>query len=280
MNYEDLTIYTVRRLVEMLQRTSRNSDVIEAIVSQIELEPTPHDRVTIGSVIRLLNQTNGCTVLPEEIAALLNAPEPVLFQPDQPTISQRRARDIMGANMFGVQDAIHHFGLDPTVQQLTAMSEVPFTEKLLQDRKDSHVLVAVFPLSIAIIKNKITALEFDISNTDLPINDQGEPKWHLIRKTLVPGSRGITWNLQQQLLSENEVIPTAQVMVYTIVGHYLVTSERLFLGQYINTSTQLNNYPTQHVYIGFQTSRLTIHLGLFSKDNVHANLGIASALKP
>src|SRR3989344_2565717 len=44
------------------------------------------------------------------------------------TTSQKRAREIMGRNMFGVEEAISHFGVNPTRQQTAALSEIPSSD--------------------------------------------------------------------------------------------------------------------------------------------------------
>ena len=64
------------------------------------------------------------------------------------TTSQKLAREIMGKNFFGVEEATEHFGVNPTDKQLVALAEIPLTEKALRECKDTHVLVAVFPLSV------------------------------------------------------------------------------------------------------------------------------------
>jgi hypothetical protein len=60
------------------------------------------------------------------------------------TTSQKRAREIMGRNMFGVEEAIRHFGVTPSRQQIAGLSEIPFSETTLEQCKETHVLVAVF----------------------------------------------------------------------------------------------------------------------------------------
>jgi len=53
----------------------------------------------------------------------------------EPTTSQKRAREIMGKNMFGVEEAIQRFGVNPTRQQTLVLSEIPFSEEVLQKAK-------------------------------------------------------------------------------------------------------------------------------------------------
>lgn len=159
----------------------------------------------------------------------------------EPTTSQKRGREIMGRNYFGVEEAIRHFGVNPKRQELAALSEIPFTEAMLEECKSTHVLVAVFPMSILDIRGKVERKLF-YRHEDAWYNKQafaglrGEVGWHLIRKTPVSNSTSKTWGEQQALLAESEETPTARVMVYTIIGHFLSTDERLFESVYVRCS--------------------------------------------
>jgi len=157
----------------------------------------------------------------------------------EPTTNQKRAREIMGRNFFGVEEAIKHFGVNPTRQQLAALSEIPFSEAVLEQSKNTHVLVAVFPFSILEIRGKVDSkLFYDQSwyNKQSFAKECGEVNWQLILKTPVPDSTYKNWQEQLALLNKDYGVPTAQVMVYTIIGHYLATGERLFENIYVRTS--------------------------------------------
>ncbi len=160
----------------------------------------------------------------------------------EPTTSQKRACEIMGKNFFGVAEAIGHFGFNPSKQQLAALAEIPFTEGVLESCKDTHVLVVVFPLSILEIRGgKIPSGQRlfygqDWYNKQAFAKDRGEMGWKLVRKTPVENSTSKTWDEQQLLLGKNEEVPTARVMVYTIIGHFLATGERLFEKIYVRSS--------------------------------------------
>ena len=154
--------------------------------------------------------------------------------------SQTRAREIMGANMFGIEEAIKHFGVNPSRRQLVSLSEVPFSEDTLTACKDTHVLVAVFPLSIVDIRGIVKKLpdqtlfyNQDWYDEEAFASDKGETGWQLVRKTPIANSTGKTWNEQQALLTDDEETPKAQVMVYTIIGVFLATGERLFEKVYV-----------------------------------------------
>jgi hypothetical protein len=45
--------------------------------------------------------------------------------------SQERAREIMRRNFFGVEEAIEHFGVNPSKRELAALAAVPFSEETL-----------------------------------------------------------------------------------------------------------------------------------------------------
>ncbi|MDD4290276.1 MAG: hypothetical protein PHH83_03280 [Patescibacteria group bacterium] len=156
------------------------------------------------------------------------------------TTSQKRAREILP--VFGIEKAIKHFKIKPTAKELSVLAEIPFPESVLQECKDTHILVAVFPISIIKIRDKVKHDLF-YSHEDAWYNKQsfakelGNVSWQLIRKTPVVDSTFKNWSEQRSLLTKDEETPSAQVMVYTIIGYYLSTGERLFEKVYVRTSS-------------------------------------------
>jgi hypothetical protein len=148
---------------------------------------------------------------------------------------------LIGIPMFGVQEAIQHFGVKPTKSQLAALSVIPFSEAELREVKDTHILVATLPLSVVDIKGRVDRSLFYSKEDawyqkEAFAKDKGQAGWHLVRKTIVPNSTSKTYPEQQSLLAENEETPSARVMVYTVIGHYLATGERLFSNIYARCS--------------------------------------------
>lgn len=195
--------------------------------------------------------------------------------------SHKNARAIMGKNFFGVEEAIKHFGINPSKQQLAYLAEVPFTEEVLKSCKDTHVLVAVFPMSILDIRGKVERKLF-YSHDDAWYNkqafakDKGEVGWQLVRKQPLADSTNKTGNEQHALLSQDEETPKAQVVVYTIIGHFLASGERLFENIYVRCS-DLDS-------VGFR-----VHVGYFDAkglsvdgwydDHRFGSLGLSAARK-
>lgn len=87
MRGEDLTLSDIHRLVVALEQAPQRPDVIQAIIARVPPEPIAHGRVTIASLLRLLESTNGSTVLPEAVVQLLNTPEPAMPELTPPPVT-------------------------------------------------------------------------------------------------------------------------------------------------------------------------------------------------
>lgn len=199
----------------------------------------------------------------------------------EPSTSQKRAREIMGKNIFGIEEAIKHFGVNPSKRDLAYMAEVPFSEEVLSACKDTHVLVAVFPMSILDIRGKAER-GFFYSYEDAWYNkqsfakDKGAMGWQLVRKTPIENSTSKNWNEQQALLSKDEETPKAQVMVYTIIGHYLATSERLFEKVYVRCVDLVSG--GYRVFVGYFGAR-GLYVGRWGGSIRREYIGLSSARK-
>ena len=199
------------------------------------------------------------------------------------TVSQTMAHEIMGKNFFGIEEAIKHFGVNPSMRQIAMLHQVPFTAEVLKACKDTHILIAVFPLSILDIRDIVKKLpnqtlfyNQDWYDKEAFAKDKSEIGWQLIRKTPVPDSTKKTWGEQQTLLAKEEETPKAQVMVYTIIGHFLATGERLFEKVYVRC-------------IDFDSDGIHVSVGIFddrglvvyywSGDSRFVIIGVSSARK-
>ncbi|KKS15816.1 MAG: hypothetical protein UU71_C0013G0005 [Parcubacteria group bacterium GW2011_GWB1_41_6] len=170
------------------------------------------------------------------------------------SVRNKRAHEIMGRNFFGVEEAIIHLRVKPTRQQLAALSEIPFSEAVLEQSKDTHILEAVFPLSILEIRGKVDqklfySLEYVWYNKESFAKKRGEVNWQLVRKTPVDISTLKNGQEQQALLIKDDKVPSARVMVYTIIGHYLATDEWLFKNIHVLTSSVDSGGLS--IYVGF-----------------------------
>lgn len=161
----------------------------------------------------------------------------------EPSTNQTRAREIMGANVFGVEEAIKHYGISPSGRHLAYMAEVGYSEQTLIACKDTHILSAVFRFSGLEVREKVKSKKVFYKQNkqnwydEQPFaNDKGALEWHLVRKTHVKDSMSKTWSQQQDLLLPEEETPTFQVLAYTVIGHFLATDEKLFEDVYVRCS--------------------------------------------
>lgn len=152
-------------------------------------------------------------------------------------VTTARARAIMGRNFFGSAEAEKYFGLKPTEEDLRTLSVIPFSEETLRQCRDAHILVAVLSISILGIRAKVDCKLFYQHedawyNNEQFAKEQGIASWHLVRKDIVSNSTSKNWKKQIALLGKDEEVPSARVMVYTIIGHYLANGERIFQSIY------------------------------------------------
>lgn len=196
------------------------------------------------------------------------------------TTSQKRAEKIMERRFFGIDDAVEYFGVEPTEDQLKALSRIPFSKEVLKENKITHVLVAVFPLSIVDIKERVDSTLFDQTHEwyydDFFGNEKGKACWKLVRMTPVEGSKSKYWREQQFFITENEEVPTAQIMVYTIIGYYLKYDWRMFEKSAVITSS--TDQACSHIAIGY----FRVDLGIYGfwDSNGNSGIGLASVRKP
>jgi hypothetical protein len=204
------------------------------------------------------------------------------------TASQATAREIMDKNFFGIEEVQKHFGLTLSKRQIAYMTEVPFSEKTLHECKDTHILVAYIPVSIVSVRAKTAGVKLpknhrmfykeDWYDKDEVGNSVSALEWHLIRKTSVPDSKPMTWTQQREMVDATNIdrIPEADVMVYTIIGHFLETGVRLFEKECVRTSTlELGG---SHVVVGYFDSK-GLRVKTWNDNFSHEHHGVSDGRK-
>ncbi len=164
------------------------------------------------------------------------------------TTSQKRSREIMGNNFFGVEEAIKHYGVNPTRQQLAVLSEIPFSEAVLEQLRDTHILVAVFPQIYGKAPELFGNHKDAWYNKESFAEEHGKVTWQLVRKTPVENSTSKKWQEQQALITKDDEVPSARVITYVIIGHRLATGARLFENIYVRTSSPSSD--VTHILVG------------------------------
>ncbi len=168
----------------------------------------------------------------------------------EPTTSQKQAREIMGKNFLGVEEVTEHFGIVLTKKERTKIAEIPFSEAMLQECKDTHILFLGVnhdkegkPLTINRFKEMFPTdsqpkfYSYQESWYDdrkkFATKETPELRWYLIKKAILEESRSKTYNQQEKLLKENEYRERAVVYIYGILLMFEVTGERLLEDDYV-----------------------------------------------
>src|SRR3989344_6029384 len=202
----------------------------------------------------------------EEVAARINADSAfvanitrLMVNGDyEPSTSQKLARGIMGKNFF-------------------------VSEEILKSCRDTHILVAVFPLSILDIRglakkqsDRTLFCSQDWYDEQAFAKDKGKVGWQLVRKEPIANSTSKTLNDQQALLSKDEETPTARVVIYTMVGHFLATGEYLLDKIYVHCVDLGSD--GNRVFVGcFDAEGL--HVYDWYDDDCYVSIGLSAARK-
>jgi len=199
-----------------------------------------------------------------------------------PSTDQKRAREIMGNNFLGVEDAIKHFGISITDDEASALRDIPFPESVLRECKDTHILFPGYPLSISDIRGRVPR-ELFYSHEDSWYNgekfakkEKVQLRWYLIRQDITPNSTSKTYQDQVALLPDTEEPPRACEMVYMIILYYLTYQKRLFenlYGRCVDVSS--NGY---RVYVGdFDSDGLSVDY--WAGDGCDGYVGVVASRK-
>ncbi len=161
------------------------------------------------------------------------------------TTSLRRAKRIMGRHIFTPDDAFLYVGAPLPETARRMLKRVSFNEATLRHCKDTHLLVAVLPISINEIRAKAERRHFSDNNwyADLAFaKDEGLAGWHLVRKSSLPKSVWLPLGGQLGLLTEREALPSARVMVFTIIGFREKQGDHLFDAEFVRCADREGNY--------------------------------------
>lgn len=220
-----------------------------------------------------------------EISLLIPIPMPKPAYESTP--SQVASRIIMGKNFLGIEEVMRHYGAVFTAEQLAELAEIPFSEAEIEERKNTHLLVAYFPgMSVLNIRAKAPnekSKKAFRSYKDAWYNPQAFATsektgigWAFVRKTAVEDSFSKAFTDQTQLLRPGDEVPRACEFVYAVVLYFMVTGERLFQNVYVRCSDIVSG--GGRVFAGFFADD---GLGISDLwgDGPHDFIGLASVRK-
>ncbi len=182
--------------------------------------------------------------------------------------SHENAKAIMGGNFLGLEEVQQAFGVKYTPAQRAKLATIPFSEETLCACKDSHVLVAGFPMSINDVRKNRNVVgnaaklfymgtgECWLTNFNFA-NKSVECRWYLLRKKYVDAV-AMSYGCQIGMIPKDEENPEACDVVFATIALFLKTGERLFRHVYARCNDRV---PTKH-HVD------QVYLGLFDLDGL------------
>jgi len=188
----------------------------------------------------------------------------------EPSPFRERAREIMGQNYYGPEEELYRLG--PSLVALAPLGEVPWSEEVLKEVRDTHLLVAVFPRSIEDMGRGSRV------SKEPWATDRGLHGWYLVRKEPIDEVRLKMWEEQRALLPQDEEVLSLRVLLYALTMYYSMTGEILFEGMTVRCSDVNVDgcRAVLHPYVGYDDTFPTFEVGLREDDEHEHDLVLAS----
>lgn len=201
-----------------------------------------------------------------------------------PFVDTETAEKIMGRNYIGLDDIAEHSDIIIFQEDREFFSRIPYSQALLEQCQHTHILIPGFPLGVLDIFIKVPESHFHFDSDPWWISEKFtaerkmEKRWYLIRRNVLPGSAGKSYEDQTKMVVEHgEDIPMGCELIYAIVFYYLVTGIRLF--------GKIKAH-CKDIYL----DGVNFHVGFFSKGHIDVrgyangnnkeNIGISSMKNP
>lgn len=188
--------------------------------------------------------------------------------------------------IFGIEEAAHHFGLHVSPATYSSFETIPWGIDDLNRVAETHLLVAVLPISIIRIRERLRSLrrspllyghETVQYYHDNFARAPGTAGWHLVRQNPLPGSYERKFGEPISAPDLDEQIPSAQVVVYSAIGYCLQTGRRIF-GKDFGACNETNSQGRRVVVGNFDKHGLCI--GGHEESKPNPTVGLATEYKP
>lgn len=155
----------------------------------------------------------------------------------EPSTAFEAAVQIMGANnVHGPDQIMKRFGVRYTKEQLLQLADTFPSEETLRACKDTHILVAGYPLTALEIRKRMKKNFYGqdwYNNEDFARKTRVRLRWLVLRKTDVPNSRSKIYKEQLTLLGPDETNSIFCEVVYVMNIHFTEAGERLHESYYV-----------------------------------------------
>lgn len=154
----------------------------------------------------------------------------------EPTESQIAAKKILGDRFLGIEEVARHYYPDFRVSHIAALWDVPIPQEALERGKETHLLVAGFPLDVLDIRRRYARL-FNAGNI---YNDEWYRLWSYSRAKMALGWHWIPIIKASDFGYYNGVGFVKQDkpfkvvdVVYSVILYYLASGIKLYKDHYV-----------------------------------------------
>ncbi len=197
----------------------------------------------------------------------------------------QNASEILGADFVTCEEIMAVSKISYTQDQILALAEsLPPVDTLRWCRENDYALIPAPPTAMSLIDLwKIKFICLTTNNGawyyfDRPLcrEEKTGSGWLMIKKTPVLSSESKTWDDQNRLLSEVEVVPNTVELSWLIFTYLKVRDIRLFEDGFVRTSSSPSE--GSHTETGeFKTQELSVNL--LHDDCHHKDLRVSAKRK-
>jgi|GEM_PF-1897283 len=218
MTFTDLTLSELERLVRAVQASRpADPDVVRAVVGRMAADPAlRHGRITVESVLNMLDAWNGSTVPPETVQPVIAAVTPTVDTVD----TYQPVRALLQTDLITPEEIMQVIGLPYTRQQMQALARSLPSAEILQWCTDRHYFLVAGP-HVPLTASEVCDLFADIfeENTGARCN------------TLIPRQpptvnlRWIAIGLRQRQLYQGKIYSLQQKLLHPEYEHTATLTE-------------------------------------------------------
>lgn len=279
MTFNELTLSDLERLVRAVQASRpEDPDVVRVVVGHMATDPTlRHGRITVESVLNMLDAWNGSTVPPETVqpAAVATATPNIVTTADLRTYEE--VRQLLGNDLITPEDIRREVGLPYTRQQMQALAHSLPSADILQWCTDRHYFLVAGPhviLTVSEVCDVFAELFEENAGTKCNTLISRQPptvdlRWIAIGLRQRPLYQGKAYSLQQKLLHpEYERVATLAEAAWTAALIKKIRNINIEGG--FRTQTMSQGYT-----LGLLRDNVPIKIANTTPDQKYPNIGLA-----
>ncbi len=202
-----------------------------------------------------------------------------------PFIEETDARSHMKSNFISIH-AMSNTMMIFSENDLEYLSRVPFSENVIEQHAETHLLFPYIPTSVYEMHKKHHPFFVDGYKSYLYqgldwAHEKSPLGWYMVRKDAHPNSEGEQWDSQIKLKGF-ESSPSVSVLVYLAISYYKLYGKLLFTNP-VRSSDQDRDGFYMMVNTEYATNREGIVIRIDPSPSRHStgsNVGIASEVLP